>query len=566
MASLGRLRPGSVAGQILLLQLVVVAVVVLGGLGLAYADARRDAVRAAGDVTLGIAEALAASPTVRAGVRSADPTAVLQPYVDQVEASTDTSFIVVMSTDGVRWTHPDRSQIGGHYLGSVDAALAGGTLTEEYTGTLGLSVRSVAPVVDGSAVTALVAVGITTASVQRSVWPDLPPILLAAVAALAVGSAGALLVSRRLRRQTRGMGASQLMAMLEYYDAVLHAVREGMLLLDRDGRVQLVNDEARRLLALGDNVVGADLAELDLPTSFVERAASAVEIRDEIQLVHAKILVVNRTVASWEGQAVGSVITLRDRTDLQAVSGELDSARSLADSLRAQNHEAANRLQTVVSLIELGRPESAVEFATRELELAQRLTDEVVAAVDDPVLAALLLGKTAQAAERGIDLAVADDSVVQAHAFDQQDLVTLLGNLIDNAMDATSETDRPRRVDLAIDLSGDRLQLAVGDSGPGLSEEQRSQVFTRGCRPSPGWTASVGASAWLWSPRWSGGWVDRSPSAAASSAGRSSPSSSPRRATSCWRPGPRGFRLGGRYDSGSDRVDGAGRRGRDRGG
>ena len=163
------------AGQILLLQLVVVAVVVLGGLGLAYVDARRDAVRAAGDATLAIAETLAASPTVRAGVRSADPTTVLQPYVDQVEASTGTSFIVVMDIDGIRWTHPDRTQIGGHYLGSIDAALAGGTLTEQYTGTLGPSVRSVAPVVDGGTVTALVSVGITTASVQRSVWPTCRP-------------------------------------------------------------------------------------------------------------------------------------------------------------------------------------------------------------------------------------------------------------------------------------------------------------------------------------------------------------------------------------------------------
>ena len=474
------------AGQILLLQLVVVAVVVLGGLGLAYVDARRDAVRAAGDATLAIAETLAASPTVRAGVRSADPTTVLQPYVDQVEASTGTSFIVVMDIDGIRWTHPDRTQIGGHYLGSIDAALAGGTLTEQYTGTLGPSVRSVAPVVDGGTVTALVSVGITTASVQRSVWPDLPPILLAAVAALAVGSAGALLVSRRLRRQTHGLGATQLMAMLEYYDAVLHAVREGMLLLDRDGRVQLVNDEARRLLALGDRVVGADLAELDLPTSFVERAASAVEIRDEIQLVHDKILVINRTVARWEDKVVGSVITLRDRTDLQAISGELDSVRSLADSLRSQNHEAANRLQTMVSLIELGRAEAAVEFATTELELAQRLTDEMVAAVDDPVLAAMLLGKTAQAAERGIELTVRDGSTVGQHTFDPQDLVTLVGNLIDNAMDATGDTDRARQVEVALALSGDHLRLAVGDSGPGVSEEQRSQVFTRGWSTKPG--------------------------------------------------------------------------------
>ena len=486
MAPLDRLRTGSVAAQILLLQLVVVAVVVIGGLGLAVVDARRDAVHAAGDVTLGVAEAVSASPTVRAGVRTGDPTTRLQPYAEQVRVSTGTSFVVVMSTGGIRWTHPDPAQIGGRYLGTIEAARGGATLTEEYTGTLGKSVRSVVPVVDEGRVVGLVSVGITTASVQRSIWPSLPPILLAGVGALVVGTAGAIGISRRLRRQTRGLGETQLVAMLEYYDAVLHAVREGMLLLDPSGKVQLANDEARRLLTLPDDPVGTELGELDLPTSFVERSGSAVEIRDEIQLVHDKILVVNRTSATWEGKVVGSVITLRDRTDLQAVSGELDSARSLADSLRAQNHEAANRLQTVVSLIELGRSEAAVEFATSELALAQRLTDEVVAAVDDPVLAAMLLGKTAQAAERGIELSVVEGSTVAEYGFDPQDLVTLVGNLIDNAMDATGEVERDRRVEVFCDLAGDRLRLRVGDSGPGLAAEQRSQVFTRGWSTKPG--------------------------------------------------------------------------------
>ena len=196
MAPLDRLRTGSVAAQLLLLQLVVVAVVVIGGLGLAVVDARRDAVHAAGDVTLGVAEAMAASPTVRAGARSEDPTARLQSYAEQVRQATGTSFVVVMSTDGIRWTHPDPTQIGGRYLGTIEAARGGATLTEEYTGTLGRSVRSVAPVADGGRIVGLVSVGITTASVQRSIWPSLPPILLAAVGALVVGTAGAIGISR----------------------------------------------------------------------------------------------------------------------------------------------------------------------------------------------------------------------------------------------------------------------------------------------------------------------------------------------------------------------------------
>jgi sensor histidine kinase regulating citrate/malate metabolism len=140
----------------------------------------------------------------------------------------------------------------------------------------------------------------------------------------------------------------------------------------------------------------------------------------------------------------------------------------------------------VVSLIELGRAEAAFEFATSELALAQRLTDEVLAAVDDPVLAAMLLGKTAQAAERGIELTVVEGSTVADHDFDPQDLVTLVGNLIDNAMDATGEMDRDRKVEVFCDLVGHRLRLRVGDSGPGLAAEQRRQVFTRGWSTKPG--------------------------------------------------------------------------------
>lgn len=183
------------------------------------------------------------------------------------------------------------------------------------------------------------------------------------------------------------------------------------------------------------------------------------------------------------GERRGTVATLRDHTELQALSGELDSERGFTHALRSQAHEAANRLHTVVSLIEMGRVEEAVEFATAELELAQVLTDRVVGAVGEPVLAALLLGKAAQANERGVELVLAEDSRIDdgvlPPSLAARDLVTVLGNLIDNAVDAAQGTDGARVTVTALVEDGELL-LRVRDTGPGVAPGDMEEVFRRG--------------------------------------------------------------------------------------
>ena len=480
MAWLRGRRPGSVARQILVLQLLVVLIVVLSALALAYVDARSDQRRQAGEAALAVATTTADSPQILAALATADPSAQLQPWAERIRRDTGTDFVVVMSPDGVRYTHPDPKQIGGHYLGSIAEAQRGESHIEQFTGTLGPSVRAIVPVRDGSAIVALVAVGITTAAIERSLSPSLIAIAIAAGVVLAAGAVGAWAISRRLNRQTHGLGEREITRMFEYYDAVLHAVREGLVLLDPAGRVQLVNDEGRELLGLGMGVVGQPVGDLKLPEPLVDSVLGEGVVTDEIHLVGPRMLVVNKTPAVWSGRVVGSVITLRDHTDLQAISGELDSAKGLADTLRSQNHEAANRLHTVVSLIEMGRPDDAVEFATRELEVAQRLTDRVVAAVDEPVLAAVLLGKSAQAQERGIDFAVDADSRVNDLAIEPSAVVTMVGNLVDNAMDAAVETEPPHKVAIRVVADRERFRLTVDDSGPGLSPTEAEQAFRRG--------------------------------------------------------------------------------------
>jgi sensor histidine kinase regulating citrate/malate metabolism len=443
------------------------------------------------DRAVAVAEAVADSPTVRNAVSAPDPSATapatLQPYAEQVRVDTDTDFVVVMSLDRIRYTHPNPDNIGKPFIGNLGGAPEGKVFTEEASGTLGPSVRAVVPVRDGDEVVALVSVGITVSDIDRELRRDVLVILLCALAVLAAGLLGAALVSRRLRRMTHGMGEREIARMYEYYSAVLHAVREGLLLLDPDGRVELVNDEARRLLDLPEDVIGRQVSDLGLAPGLVAAALGRTAESDDLYLAGDRMLVVSTAPALWEGREVGSVVSLRDHTELRSVTGELDLVRRLTESLRSQNHESANRLHTVVSLIEMGRPEDAIDFATEELHVAQLLADRVVGAVDDPVVAALLLGKSAEAAERGIDLAVTGN-VADSDGLPRRDLVTVLGNLVDNAFDAVADATE-RRVTVHLERDDGLLTIVVDDSGTGLDDEAAARVLERG------WTTKAASGA-----------------------------------------------------------------------
>ena len=243
----------SVAGQTFALQVLVAALVVGAGLLGAYLQAQRSTTAQATARTTAVAEAVAATPDVIAAVQAPNPTATLQPYAERVRLETGTDFVVIMSTDGIRYTHPDRRQIGKRFIGHIATAAQGGVVVEDYTGTLGPSRRVVVPVRDGGRVVALVSVGIRKAAVAERLSSQLPGLLLAGLAAALLSGLGTALVARRIRRQTHGLGEQQLQEMYEYYDAVLHAVTEGLLLTDLEGRLRLANDEAFRLLGLPKN-------------------------------------------------------------------------------------------------------------------------------------------------------------------------------------------------------------------------------------------------------------------------------------------------------------------------
>jgi len=477
----------SVARRVLQLQVLVVLVLVVTALALAAFDARRDVRDSASDRAVAVALSIARATLVRDAIGTEDASEVLRSLATGVRADADVDFVVIMDLDRNTIAQGALPE-GGDLVGSLGPAARGEVVTEEYVGTLGPSVRAVAPVFVGETgeVIAVVSVGVALEAIDAQLLDELLDVLLAALTVLGVGLGGAWLINRRLRRQTHGLGEQEITRMYEYYRAVLHAVREGLLLVGPDRRVQLVNDEAKRLLDLSDDAVGRSIDELGLPPALAATAEGDVAGADELYVTGDRVLLASFSPAYWEGREVGSVVTLRDHTELQALTGELDVVRGLTESLRAQTHEAANRLHTVVSLIELGRVEEAVDFATEELQIAQMLADRVVGAAGEPVAAALLLGKAAEAAERGVQLTLTGDLPADQEAATTRELVTVLGNLVDNAFDAVSGRE-DRRVSVHVEGDRHHLRLVVGDSGPGLTTEQAVHALERG------WTTKAAA-------------------------------------------------------------------------
>ncbi|MFE0325711.1 SpoIIE family protein phosphatase [Streptomyces sp. NPDC058960] len=375
-----RRRPGrslsvrSLAGQVFLLQFAVVVLLVAATLVALVVQARRDNMADARNRTLATAQTFANSPGIVAALNSPDPSAVLQPHAEATRKAAGVDAVIVYRLDGITLTHSDPHQIGKHVIGPYAQAAAGKPFTRTFQGSLGLSVISAVPVraPDGSVV-AIVSVPVTVEKVQHRVDRQLPVLFGGAAAALVIAVGGSALVSRRLRRQTHGLGPTEMTRMYEHHDAVLHAVREGVLIISAEGRLLLANDEARRLLELPADAEGRHVTDLGLEEDLPGLLASDRPATDEVYLAADRLLAVNKRPTAPHGPA-GSVVTLRDTTELLALSGRAEVARERLKLL----YDAGGRIGTTLDV-----KRTAEELA----EVAvPRFADVVTVELLDPVL------------------------------------------------------------------------------------------------------------------------------------------------------------------------------------
>ena len=325
-----------------------------------------------------------------------------------------------------------------------------------------------------------VSVGIRESSVSATLLAQLPSYGVWFAVMLAIGALASLGAASRMKRRTFGLELDEIAHLLQEREATLHGIREGVIAVDPGGRMSVVNDEALRLLRLPPSVLGSTV-RIGIPAGPIrELLSGSTPITDQILLTEDLSLVVNRLPVRLAGRAHGVVLTLQDRTVLDGLARELDGARSLTESMRAQQHEFSNRMHAIAGLLELARPDDALAYLNEIRGTSATLDQTLRTHIAAPQIVGLMLGKAAEANELGIELTVTPMTNLGDAPERIQALTTILGNLIDNALDAVAGTSSPRRVEVTIAESEQGVTVTVSDTGPGIPPGTRESIFRNG--------------------------------------------------------------------------------------
>ncbi|WP_230208950.1 sensor histidine kinase [Nostocoides sp. HKS02] len=482
MPRLGR----TLASRILFAVLGIMAVTMALGLALFTSVTSRATDEQAVEQARSIAVSLGHVPQVASAVQAGDPDHTLRRLGEAVRRDSGASYVVIIGQDGTRYSHPNPAQIGRRIEEPV-IALDGQVHTGVDQGSLGRSANARAPIFDAAGKpVGEVSVGLLESEVGVRFTHEMADVLLYTGAALALGVVASLLLARGIKRVTFGLEPSEIVALVQEREAMLHGIREGVIGVDPAGRINVLNDEARRLLDIPTAVLGQRVVDV-LPDGRLRRVVTGeVEGQDLVTVTDEHLLVLNRMPVVVGERHAGWVVTIRDRTELEALLRQLASVEGLTNALRAQEHEFSNRLHVLSVLLELGEVEEATRYS-RHLQADTALVGEDIRSrIGSPVVTALLLAKTTVAAERDVQVRLDPASRLATPVADEVPIVTVLGNLIDNAVDAVADDartvgDHPRGVvTVSLGCEGGVIQMSVTDTGPGIAADRLDDVFVDG--------------------------------------------------------------------------------------
>jgi two-component system CitB family sensor kinase len=472
--------------QVVIMQVAILVVTMVAGFGIFQWNLRRQLYAQYEQRSLMLAETLASQPPIIDAVVHGLPGGDAQSLAMAARHRTGALFVVVTNARGIRYSHPHPWMIGLPVQDDPEPPASESFRTGKpwmgiQEGTLGLVAAGKTPLWDGHKLAGEVSVGFSAGKVSQQLAGTLPSLAIYLLGVLAVGVLAALGLARRLKRQTFGLELGEIAGLLQEREAMLHGIREAVLGYDRGERVILANDAAQRLLRLAPDFLGRPLTELLPPGRLGDIVRGEISGSDLLVLADDRVLVVNRMPIELEHRRhLGWVVTFHDQTESESLKRELDEAIGLTEALRAQSHEFANRMHTLVGLVELGQYGEAIRFVTDVSEARDALTEQLKAAIRDPKLVALTLAKSSLAEERGVQLRVAGDCHVDADLTDVTAVLTVTGNLIDNAIEATAQAPGPQWVELTVVSAAENLMIRVRDSGPGVPDDMREAIFTDG--------------------------------------------------------------------------------------
>ena len=438
---------------------------------------------------IAVAQSVAVLPAVVNAFDDIDPSKTIQPIATVIRKASNVTYVVVTNSSGIRYSHPNPDLIGETVSTDPSVALSGHTYVGTQTGTLGESWRVKVPIFnDQHRVIGVVSVGILEADLQSDYLGNSMLLFLTTIVAAILGLVGAAWVASVIRKRTYGLESEQIAGLLEEREAMLHGVRDGLVAVDEHGRISLINDAAARLLDLDSISDLIGLKAEDVLEPEIARVLANNVVEQRLVLSGERVLLVRRDIAARGGRRIGTILILRDNTELHALLHDLDGVHSLADGLRAQAHGFANQLHVISGLLELGHVGQAVAFIAQDEAGGTLSRGTDVEGIQDLEVAALLLVAKARARELGIRLDVEADSALSPISTDpvaevlRNDLLIVIGNLLDNAIEACQNGGFVG-VSIGEEASAAdarELVITVTDDGIGIPAERREQVFTPG--------------------------------------------------------------------------------------
>ncbi|PAK42522.1 sensor histidine kinase [Peribacillus simplex] len=440
-----------------------------------------------GEKALSVAQTISLLPEIKQAFRTDHPSVIIQPIAERIRRQIDAEFIVIGDENETRLSHPNPDMIGRKMVGGDNAEVWDGeSIITESTGTLGPSIRGKSPIIANEKVIGVVSVGYLQDDIEKEVSSIQRKIVLIISFILIGGLLVAFFISFNIKKAILGLEPKEIAWMFQEKHAILESIHEGIIAIDVHGKITVVNETAHKILHIPKDVMlrGQKIEEVLTHTHLLDVVSTARAEYDQEFMIDGEVFLASRIpILNGQGEIIGAVASLRNKSELSNLLQELSHVKAYAEGLRAQTHEYSNRLYTLLGLIQLGSYKEAMDFISTEVDVTQGFIHFLMKEVPDPIIAGFILGKVSLASELKIDFTIDRESSFKdiPSEIDRDLLVTIIGNLINNAFEAVRENEREeKRVSLFFTDLGKELIIEVEDNGKGMSPDVAELIFRDG--------------------------------------------------------------------------------------